>query len=167
MFIPLTNIKNDKPFEVKGNINNDWVKSAFSDLDIVVEIFDFSLKLTKKKDFVEVSGDFKAIIKLNCVRCLNSFEKEIIDKDFKIYLYKEGISNDSKELKLNERDLDFSFIKGDVIDLAEVLREQLIIDLPDYPLCNASCVNTCNCSNDLDKTCKNAFSKLKNLKLKD
>ena len=80
-----------------------------------------------------------------CVRCLEKFETSFNDH-FRLFLYKDNGTyvGDGGENELKQDDMEFSLLQGDKIDLGEVLREQLILALPDYPLCNTSCpgINT-------------------------
>jgi uncharacterized protein len=72
------------------------------------------------------------------------------------------------------KDLDITYLSQDFIDLADVLTEQLRLQVPFQPLCKDSCKGMCaNCGADLNvgrcacqKLVKNSpFSVLKDLKL--
>ncbi|MBC7693775.1 MAG: DUF177 domain-containing protein [Methylotenera sp.] len=74
------------------------------------------------------------------------------------------------------KDLDINYIAEDYIDLADVLTEQIQLQVPFQPLCKADCKGMCTqCGADLNVgrcacakiTASNAFSALKDLKIKE
>lgn len=144
MFVHISSLKPEQRQDYKGDINQAWLKEALSDTDISVRELDFELVFEKKGDFIEVDGHIKGILDLECVKCLELF-KYPIDNKFRVFFYKEDErANMLREQELTEDDLEFSIIHGDKIDLGEIIREQVVLSLPDYPRCNASCqgINT-------------------------
>jgi uncharacterized protein len=54
--------------------------------------------------------------------------------------------------ELNEKELDEYFYSGDTIDLTDLVREQVLLSLPTYPLCRPSCRGLCpRCGVDLNR----------------
>lgn len=169
MLVTVSNLKQGQAFELVGNLKElPWLKKAFEGLDARVKSFEFSLKLEKKGDFVEVGGSFSGTAELDCVRCLNPISMEIANK-IKLFLYSEDgtFVKEPGEKELSEKDLEFGFYSGDRIDLGEFLREQILLILPDYPLCKPDCAGFQRFSKDaVQEDAKNPFYNLKNLKLK-
>jgi len=169
MFITVSNLKQDQPLEITGNLNNfEWLKQSFASLDAKVKNFEFDLVLEKKGDFVEVDGNFKGNVDIDCVRCLDPFEVSFSSK-FRMFLYNEDgtFVGDGGEHELKEGDLEFGLFRGDRIDVGELLREQIILNLPDYPLCKPDCKGISRKVKDTtQEDTKNPFYNLKNLKLK-
>jgi uncharacterized protein len=58
-------------------------------------------------------------------------------------------------MELSKEDLEECYYSGDMIDLDEILREQIILALPMYPRCVEECRGLCPvCGVDLNKeTC--------------
>jgi len=59
--------------------------------------------------------------------------------------------DDSEETGTTSKDLDITYISSDFIDLADVLAEQLQLQVPFQPLCNEECKGMCShCGADLN-----------------
>jgi uncharacterized protein len=169
MYVTVSNLKQGQPLEITGNLNNlEWLRKSFSSLDTKVKNFEFELTLEKKGDFVEIEGNFKGNGDIPCVRCLEPFYIEFSNK-IRLFLYNEDgtYAGDGGEHELGENDLEYGLFRGDRIDVGELLREQIILSLPDYPLCKPDCKGVdANVKNALDEEGKKVFYNLKNLKLK-
>jgi len=169
MYVTVSNLKQGQPLEVTGNFNNlEWLRKSFASLDVKVKSFEFELSLEKKGDFVEIEGGFKGDGDIFCVRCLEPFYVNFSNK-IRLFLYNEDgtYAGDGGEHELGEKDLEQRLFRGDRIDVGELLREQIILCLPDYPLCKPDCKGVdASVKNDLDEEGKKAFYNLKNLKLK-
>ena len=60
-----------------------------------------------------------------------------------------NFANDSEEAQ--EKDLDITYLSHDIIDLAEVVTEQLQLQVPFQPLCKEDCKGMCSqCGTDLN-----------------
>ena len=145
MFIHVSNLKSDQEQEFKGDLQQEWLKDAFSTLDQEVKEYNFDLTVVKKGEFIELEGNYSGKAMPECVRCLEKFEIPF-KNHFRLFLYKDNGAyvGDGGENELKQDDMEFSLLQGDKIDIGEVLREQLILALPDYPLCNTTCpgINT-------------------------
>ena len=117
------------------------------------------LKLLRFKKKILVDGSVKAVVSLKCSRCLNDFPCPV-DLNFR----EEYIPADETELEsdqeLSDDELDISFYKGEELDLAGIVNEQVLLEVPMKPLCNNDCrgicsrcgtemnVQSCNCKDD-------------------
>lgn len=177
MFFTVSTLKQGQKLEAKGSLEKlDWLKQALSTIDAKIKAFEFDLTVEKKGDFVEVEGHFDGTADIPCVRCLEDF-KVPFDQKFRLFLYSEDgtYAGDGGEHELSETDMEFAFFHGDRVDVGEILREQLLLTLPDYPVCKPNCSGICDCekAENPDKSCgccgkegKVPFGELKNLKLK-
>jgi uncharacterized protein len=104
---------------------------------------------------VYVSGEAQAHAKLQCVRCLealfypvhSSFEMTVVPMEVK----PDRLAGEWHEL--DEKDLDEYVYSGDIIDLTDVVREQVLLSVPTYPLCRPNCRGLCpQCGADLNRT---------------
>jgi uncharacterized protein len=77
-------------------------------------------------------------------------------------------------LELSAFDMGLEQFSDDIIDLTDEIQQQVIVLLPEHPLCDDSCLGMCQlCGGDLNKTqCKCAesvvslnFSALKDFKV--
>ena len=97
---------------------------------------------------VTVKGEVSAELQLECDRCLKSlsipvastFEVEYVTPD----IYRAG-----QEAELLDEDLSLSVFDGEVVDIDELVREQLLLALPAQVLCREECKGLCpECGGD-------------------
>lgn len=89
-------------------------------------------------DGIVVHGSVSATFHGECRRCLTSLVGRI-DADVH-ELYQVAIT-----------DPDAFLIEGDIIDLAPMVRETILLELPDAPLCRPDCAGLCpTCGTDLN-----------------
>ncbi len=131
----------------------------------------------KVDDVVVANGNIKTSIRLACSRCAKQFAHPC-DFDFSNLFSKDpemaGVAHfgrpddgdEGSELKLKGKnkgharhaashslpsDMDITFLAEDFIDLADVLSEQLRLQLPFQPLCQEDCKGMCpQCGADLN-----------------
>jgi uncharacterized protein len=98
------------------------------------------LTITKSDDDLYVRGSVKATVSLPCGSCLGP-ARVAIDAPVKMVYTREGDEPDAAEDPLD--DSDFGTHDGDVLDLAPMLREQLILSVPMSPRCREDCKGLC------------------------
>ena len=100
---------------------------------------DLDLKIVNGGERVIVSGRLKTAINFECSRCLDQFEDKLnieISEQFKQILTQDEIA---REIELTEEDFVFPISEDNIIDLAEVIRQNLIASLPQKVLCRVDC----------------------------
>ncbi len=121
---------------------------------------DFSarVRLQRVGDAVRVAGDVELKVKLKCGRCLE-FRELYVDSQMEYMLVshsewlEEGqqgaSSNDDDEdgLALTAEDLDLHYFEGEDIELLNLLREAILLELPQYGVC----------PDDLRKECDKSY----------
>ncbi len=97
---------------------------------------------------VTIRGEATAELQVECDRCLkplvipvsSAFEVEYVTPD----IYKAG-----QAAELLDEDLSLSVFDGEVIDIDELVREQLLLALPVQTLCREECKGLCpECGGD-------------------
>jgi uncharacterized protein len=78
----------------------------------------------------------------HCGRCLEDYAFAL-DTDFHVVLVPKS-EEPTPEAELTDDELDLSVYDGDQIDLAPLLREQIILALPTRPLCDDRCKGLCS-----------------------
>lgn len=100
-----------------------------------------------------IKGSLDADAKMRCSRCLVEFNSHIhsdIDLVFLKAVQKEAQEGYEKEL--SKEDLDINYYTDEELDVTEILREQIALDLPAKPLCRPDCKGLCpRCGTDLNK----------------
>ncbi len=93
----------------------------------------------------------------SCDRCLRRYE---FREDVPLHAVLAPLYENRRQQKLGEdddvelvmEDLDFQFYEGDRFDLAEVIREEIVLDEPMKHLCREDCKGLCQrCGKDLNE----------------
>ena len=137
----------------------DCVKEAFSktshDEEASKVVFKFDL--VKSCDNISIGGEIRIFLHLECVRCLETFETTVT-LPIKIHLVpapEATVEDPSEEVELEAKDLEFSYYRGDEIDLKEILREEVLLNAPERFVCRSECRGLCSqCGTNLNhETC--------------
>lgn len=90
-----------------------------------------------------VQSDFKAIAQCECVRCLAEFEQPLHTVFSELFAFKTSGMSESGLLVPEDGN----------IDLAPLLREYLLLEIPIRPLCTPDCKGLCiDCGANLNLT---------------
>jgi uncharacterized metal-binding protein YceD (DUF177 family) len=85
----------------------------------------YDLQVAEMGDSILVTGSLRLILDCECVRCLKRFEHEVALGDWALHLPLEG------EDKVS--------IENDCIDLTPFVREDMLLEFPQHPLCKPEC----------------------------
>jgi uncharacterized protein len=85
----------------------------------------YDLQVEKLHEAILVQGSLRLTLDCECVRCLKPFKYELALKDWALHLPLEG------EDKVS--------IENDSIDLTPFVREDMLIEFPQHPLCKPEC----------------------------
>lgn len=91
---------------------------------------------------VDVEGDIVAEIEIDCTRCLAKTQSKL-DFPFKVTYVTEENYTATEDAELRADDLEISVFDGEKIDLNELAREQILLNLPNRFLCGDSCKGLC------------------------
>ena len=138
-----------------------------------------ALRAQQIGDMVELEGNLTTTVRLDCGRCLQSFEMPIESKFALTYCQGEPDPehNDlnQEELELTTEDMGLIHYQGEEINIKNEIQEQVVLAFPLRPLCRLDCKGLCpECGADLNAAkcdCDRSptggkFDALKNLKLK-
>jgi DUF177 domain-containing protein len=104
-------------------------------------------------------GSFGGILEASCSRCLGSYSFPL-NKEFDFVLSPDLSKSGRKIEELRREDLGLSYYSTEEINLAPLIKEQLLLALPTRPLCHEGCRGLCgSCGVDLNKatcTCSSA-----------
>jgi len=118
------------------------IREKFSAEDIhVLSPVEARLDLNKAGKEVIVGGVLKTALALQCSRCLKDFTG-ILDIPVNVVYHPiEEIGTDKHELRDDE--MDMGFYKGEELDLMELLKEQILLNIQMKPLCSEQCKGIC------------------------
>lgn len=139
-----------------------WFKECFSDDELpefsMVKV-DVNCLVTRSGDTIYIRGELAAQISQECARCLE-LTTIPIGGEF-IYTLVPAKAELEEDLELTAQELETSYYRGEFIDLAPMICEQIVLHAPMRILCADDCkglcprcgvnLNTgsCNCRSDV------------------
>ena len=107
-----------------------------------------SVWATRTPQGILMQADLNVEVSLECVRCLTDFQQPLRVEFTELYAFSQRYVTDSGLL----------MPETGVIDLAPVLREYILLEIPISPLCRPDCKGLCPiCGNNLNEsTCYHA-----------
>ncbi|MFP3976048.1 MAG: YceD family protein [Dehalococcoidia bacterium] len=111
------------------------------------------LVFTRTHRSILVTGKLRAVVTNTCSRCLQEFE-QVLDFELQEEFFPPkdiftGVPVPSDE---GSEDVDgFSIGEDNILDLGEAVRQNMIISLPQKPLCSQGCAGLCSrCGHNLN-----------------
>lgn len=125
--------------------------------DVVVSPVAFSGSLRRRGDRVELEGRFHTDAEFICIRCLEPVTRRV-EGTFRLVVLPSALGPDEgRQWRAvpNEEDRageDLYPLVGSVLDMTEVLREQVDLQLPLKIVCRAECSGLCaGCGTNLNR----------------
>ncbi|QYO66115.1 YceD family protein [Leptolyngbya sp. 7M] len=129
----------------------DPVIAEFAQIGIVPEkplVAD--IEIVEKVDSISIAGVLNGSVLLACTRCLGQALHNVAIDFSAEYVTEENFPSEA-ELEVTEEAFDLGLYDGTSIDLAEVVREQILLDIPERVLCRDDCGGICQkCGSDLN-----------------
>jgi uncharacterized protein len=99
--------------------------------------------LKKDTETVLLQGELSAVVEFLCDRCGEPFNYTL-SSSFN-YLFKTGedTSLHLHEMECSEEDFNTVYLNEPAIDVSEVLREQVLLAVPERRICNENCKGLC------------------------
>ena len=85
----------------------------------------YDLEIEKLHDAILVQGKLELTLDCNCVRCLKPFQQKLKIDHWALHLPLEGDEKVS--------------LDGDFVDLTPFVREDMLLEFPQHPLCKPDC----------------------------
>ncbi len=99
------------------------------------------LFLYNNNSVISVKGKVEGDISLPCSRCLKDFTLHL-SPEIDINLYPKEKAAFVEETELSDEDMDVGYYE-DEIDISEIMRENLFLEIPLKPLCDINCKGLC------------------------
>ena len=97
-----------------------------------------------------IRGRLTADLELDCTRCLEPVEQHL-DIPFDSAFVDASDETDFTETEVTDEALDESLVENGVVDIAEVVREQILLAVPDQAFCREDCKGLCpKCGTNLN-----------------
>jgi uncharacterized protein len=85
----------------------------------------YDIEVEKLDDAILVQGELRVELECECVRCLKKFTHELNLEDWTLHLPLEGD--------------DAVAVDNDCVDLTPFVREDILLEFPQHPLCKPDC----------------------------
>jgi len=125
-------------------VRRDWLVSVLADTDVGVapdaEPGWLTLRAHRQGEDIVIVGKVSSTLVAECARCTED-AVIIADTDVSTLLVARGpqLRSEPDELELTPEDLDREFYSGDRIVLDDLVRENLLLEVPIKPLCREDC----------------------------
>ncbi len=107
------------------------------------------LSINKIGKEVVVEGNIEAVAEFDCSRCLKKYSADLKLNINTTYHPLKELEEGTHEIK--EDELDIGFYSGNELDLLDVVREQILLNMPIKLLCDDACKGICpKCGKDLN-----------------
>lgn len=109
----------------------------------VLEPVDVHLTITPEGDRYLIQGEVRGLLQLECGRCLASVISAVVAPCAVDALPLSEQASADEHGSLGRGDLDVTFYSGPVLNLDDLVREQLLLNVPMRPLCREGCLGLC------------------------
>lgn len=99
-------------------------------------------KLTKHIAQIDVEGKISGEVEIECARCLSPFKLNLEIPFNVAYISPEHSASD-KETEVKGDDLEVAVYENEELNLEELVREQILLNLPSQSFCRADCQGLC------------------------
>jgi uncharacterized protein len=111
--------------------------------ELPASAFSGMARVSKTGQGILVEADFQAMTGVECVRCLSEFQQLIHTEFQELYAFESNQVTDSGLI----------LAKDGNIDLAPLIREYLLLEVPIKPICRPDCRGLClECGANLNET---------------
>ena len=152
-------------------IENSANKTVWYDFDSKIEDVNSdgniiaNLELKSVGDFVQVTGNVKGTLNLECDLCLNPFKYKM-DFDIEELFAKYALYNDySQEIELKEGQFITDLNGSGEIDVYDLLYQSVILNLPNKKVCGINCNEGLFVSDEEMEVPDNRMDVFKNIKI--
>jgi uncharacterized protein len=131
-------------FSLAGGLLRDFSSAAGPEGgqdDFVLEKVDVAGSIKRYRQSLSFTGHISTVLKTTCARCLEMAQFPVT-ADFSYTLLPATVSG-KDEVELQTEDLEIEHYEGEIIDLAPLIAEQVLLQIPMKVLCRESCRGLC------------------------
>lgn len=99
---------------------------------------------------VNVRGSISGKSEVDCSRCLKAVEQSL-SIDFDVEYLTDGRLGSDGEHEIDQADLETDELQGDLLDVTQLAREQILLNIPEQFFCRDDCKGLCEtCGGNLN-----------------
>ena len=92
---------------------------------------------------IRVVGDFSTRVELKCARCLDPVVRDLSGEIDLLYRPLGTNADKKDDSSISEQESEIGYYQGDGVELADVLKEQVLLSVPIRELCSPDCKGLC------------------------
>jgi uncharacterized protein len=153
MIVDIKTIPREGTKSFKFSLDKDWLQPEVKNDQFICLDAPLTVKadIYRAGDKYVLEGTMKGSVQLLCDRCLDPYSRDLT-ADFRVLLVMPPPDMEVAETELTEEDMEIGFIRGEEIDMDEIIREQFYLSLPVKSLCREDCLGLCPiCGGNLNK----------------
>src|SRR5436190_10629632 len=117
----------------------------------LIEDPEIHVRAVRDGDRILIKGGLQALVEVICDRCLKNVEAPLNPIIDVIYAPVQMIGAEGAH-EIGNNDLDFSFFEGNLINVDDLVKEQILLALPSRILCTEDCKGLCpDCGADRNR----------------
>jgi uncharacterized protein len=127
--------------EVKFPVRAAWIRGALEDSHATTAGTDgrLDVRISKSGNDVVVRGHLTADLTIPCARCLESVKLRIDQSLTALMIPASDLRTAKNEEDMFPEELDVVTYSGDTIALDDLVRDELLLEIPMIPLCSEDC----------------------------
>ena len=127
--------------EVKFPVRAAWIRGALEESDATAAGNDglLDVRVSKSGNDVVVRGHLTADLSVPCARCLEKVALHIDQPLTALMVPASELRSAAQEEDLSPEELDVMTYSGDTVALDELVRDELLLEIPLIPLCSEDC----------------------------
>lgn len=138
-----------EPLDIREEIPADKLGLG-AEAGLAISEFVFEGTASKFDRGVRITGTITGSVKGPCARCLEVFGREL-SISFRSDFIDSEYFNESAEAEISQDELDADVLPEEPIDIADVVREQIVLAEPERQVCSPECKGLCsNCGANLN-----------------
>ena len=142
-------------FHLSCSKHKNWVTDSLQELKNsncgFIEDIGIQLDFFKTGKTILLRGAIAATMQLRCIRCLDDFTRPLA-ATFHYNLLSEQEGDLPQEMEIPKEQFDLYYYSGAVIDIAPLVLEQIVLNIPTYTICQESCRGICQqCGADMNR----------------
>jgi uncharacterized protein len=99
---------------------------------------------------IRVVGTVATKLEIPCARCLDPVPYKV-DRRFELLFRPQSVNVGPDEAEMQDKDAEIAYYSGDGVELQEILREQILLDVPIKTVCREACKGICpQCGKNLN-----------------
>jgi DUF177 domain-containing protein len=100
---------------------------------------------------IRVQGELATSVETVCARCLEPVTREVA-RPFELLYRPRGVDAGREEISVTQAEAEIGYYVGDGVELADILREQILLEVPMKVVCREECKGLCpSCGHNLNQ----------------